>query len=263
MPNFIRVLFIADIIGKPGRTILKKNILNLKNTLSIDLVIANVENLAGGFGITQKTISEINNLGAIDVYTSGNHIWDKKEAETIISNYPNLLRPLNYPESVPGKGFITISKNDVNITVVNILGRALMKDCVECPFKAMDKFLNENKPFITIVDFHAESTSEKEAMFFYLNGRVSAVIGTHTHVQTADEKVSDDGTAYITDAGRTGNVNSVIGFSEKNVIEKYLTQMPKRFEVKNNGKKEIQGVILSIDIDNGKTLTIDRFRYKE
>ncbi len=263
MKKYLRILFIADIIGKPGRNIIKKNIVNIKNLLSLDMIIANIENLAGGFGITAKTLNEINNLGAIDIYTSGNHIWDKKEAENVILNYPNLLRPLNYPEQVPGKGFITINRYDTSITVINLLGRALMKDCVDCPFKSIDNFLSNNSSKITIVDFHAESTSEKEAMFFYLNGRVSALLGTHTHVQTADEKVSNEGTAYITDAGRTGNVDSVIGFGEKNVIERYLTQMPKRFEIKNQGRKEIQGVILTIDINSGKSLTIDRFRYKE
>jgi len=202
MKNFIRILFIADIIGKPGRSILKKNILSIKSSLSIDMVIANVENLAGGFGITEKTLNEINNIGAIDVYTSGNHIWDKKEAERLILNYPNLLRPLNYPDEVPGKGSFTVYKDELAINIINLLGRGLMKDCVDCPFKTIDKFLLENSfSGITIVDFHAESTSEKEAMFFYLNGRISALIGTHTHVQTADEKVSEQGTAYITDAG--------------------------------------------------------------
>lgn len=264
MTSNLRVLFISDVIGKPGRNLLKKNLQNIKTLLSIDLVIANIENLAGGFGITEKTFNEINNLGVIDIYTSGNHIWDKKEAEKIICNFPNILRPLNYPENVPGNGFISISKNNANITVVNLLGRALMKDCVDCPFKVIDSFLlNNNNSKIIIVDFHAESTSEKEAMFFFLNGRVTALIGTHTHIQTADEKVSDEGTAYITDAGRTGNTDSVIGFNEKNVIEKYITQMPKRFEVKNKGKKELQGVILTIDTNTGKSLTIDRFRYKE
>ncbi len=265
MDKIIRVLFIGDIVGQPGRKILKKNISRLKEDINTDFVIANIENLAGGFGITEKTFNEINNIGVIDGYTSGNHIWDKKEAEKFIENHTNILRPLNYPEKVPGKGYFILEKNDFKLAVVNLLGRALMKETVDCPFVAIEKLLPELEKITKniIVDFHAEATSEKEAMGFFLNGKVSAVIGTHTHVQTADDRVLSEGTAYISDVGMTGNLDSVIGFHEKNVIDKFITQMPRKFEIKNKGAKEIQGVILNIDSSTGKSLTIERIKYKE
>ena len=265
MNNIIRTLFIGDVVGQPGRKILKRNIAKLKESVKVDFIIVNIENLAGGFGITEKTFNEINNIGLIDGFTSGNHIWDKKEAEKFIENFNNILRPLNYPENVPGKGYMILEKNGKKLAVINLLGRTLMKDTVDCPFKSIENILQniKKKTDNIIVDFHAEATSEKEAMGFFLNGRVSAVLGTHTHVQTADDRVLSEGTAYISDIGMTGNVDSVIGFHEKNVIEKFLTQMPRKFEIKNNGSKEIQGVILNIDNNTGKTLTIDRIKYKE
>ncbi len=266
MPNnILRLLFIGDVIGKPGRHILKKHLSFLKESLKADFVIVNIENLAGGFGITEKTFNEINNLGLIDAYTSGNHIWDKKEAEKFIENHNNILRPANYPESVPGKGLITLEKNGKKLSVINLLGRTLMKDCVECPFKYADLLIEKvnNTTNNIFVDFHAEATSEKEAMGYYLNGRVSVVAGTHTHVQTADNRVLGEGTAYISDVGMTGNIESIIGFNQKDVIEKFMTQMPRRFQVKDNGKKEIQGVFVTLENSSGKSLTIERIKYKD
>jgi metallophosphoesterase (TIGR00282 family) len=263
--NILKIFFIGDAVGKPGRKVLKKHISNLKNALKPDFLIVNIENLAGGFGITEKTFNDINNLGIIDAYTSGNHIWDKKEAENFLQNHNNILRPANYPDSVPGKGWIVLEKNGKKLSVINLMGRTLMKDCVDCPFACIEKILPEIKKNThnILIDFHAEATSEKEAMGYFLNGKVSAVIGTHTHVQTADNRVLDQGTAYITDAGMTGTVESIIGFNQKEVIEKFLTQMPKRFQVKDNGRKEIQGVFLTLDNSTGKSLTIERIKYKD
>jgi len=263
--TLIRIFFVGDVIGAPGRKILKKNIATLKKNLNIDFVIANIENLADGFGITDKTLKELEDTGAFDGFTSGNHIWDKKEAEKFIDNYPNIIRPLNYPPAAPGHTTLYLEKSGSKILFINLLGRALMKDCVDCPFTTVDKFLKniDSESKIVIVDFHAEATSEKQALGFFLDGKVAAVIGTHTHVQTADEKILPLGTAYISDAGMTGNIDSVIGFHEKNVIDKFLTQMPRKFEIKDNGTREIQGVLLTIDHSTSKTLTIERIKFRE
>jgi metallophosphoesterase (TIGR00282 family) len=263
--NIIKVLFLGDIVGKPGRKMIIKHLKSLKEALAPDFIIVNVENLAGGFGITEKTFKEIDDLGLIDAYTSGNHIWDKKEIENRIENYPTLLRPANYPEIVKGKGYIVLEKNNKKLAVLNILGRTLMKDCVDCPFKIATEIINKlsNLTKNIFIDFHAEATSEKQALGFYLDGKVSVVVGTHTHVQTADNRILENGTAYITDAGITGAIDAVIGFSQKEVIEKFLTQMPKRFKIKEKGKKEIQGVFINIDANTGKSLTIERIKYKD
>ena len=263
--NLIKVLFIGDVVGKPGRSILKKHLKDLKESLSSDFIIANIENLAGGFGITENTFKELEGLGLIDCYVSGNHIWDKKEAEQLIENFPVILRPANYPDGVPGKGFMVLEKNGKKLAVVNLLGRTLMKDCVDCPFRTAENIVTKLKSITDniFIDFHAEATSEKEALGYFLNGTVSVVAGTHTHVQTADNRILNEGTAYISDVGMTGDIDSVIGFSPAEVIEKFLTQMPKRFKIKKTGKREIQGIFVTISANNGKSLTIERIKYKE
>ncbi|HHD10958.1 MAG TPA: TIGR00282 family metallophosphoesterase [Deltaproteobacteria bacterium] len=255
----MRILFLGDIIGKPGRQAVKRLLPALRKRYNPALVIANGENSAGGFGITEDVYAELIGEG-VDVITSGNHIWDRKEVLNFIDNADRLLRPLNYPEGSPGTGVRVFRKDDVEIAVVNLCGRAFMEN-IDCPFRAASRCLDglgEKSPVI-IVDMHAETTSEKIAMGWYLDGRVSAVIGTHTHVQTSDERILPKGTAYITDAGMTGPVDSVIGMKKELVIKRFLTQMPVRFEVAT-GRLELQGVVLEIEPSTGKATHIERIK---
>lgn len=254
----VKVLFIADIVGKPGRQALSQELHRLVDRHGVDLVIANGENAAGGFGLTEETARELYATG-VHLLTSGNHIWDKKESMEFIRREERLLRPANYPEGVAGKGSVVITTPlGVEIGVLNLEGRVFMS-CLECPFRAADREiarLKERTPVI-LVDFHAEATSEKLALGWYLDGKVSAVLGTHTHVQTADERIFPGGTAYITDVGMTGSFDSVIGIRKELAMEKFLTQLPVRFEV---AKRDIRlnSVLLEIDEITGKALAIER-----
>ncbi len=259
----MEVLFIGDIVGRPGRRCLKKIIPDIKQSYSIDFIIVNGENLAGGLGLTKETVEEILSVD-IDVITSGNHIWAKKEGKEVLMTYNNVLRPLNYPEECPGKGYvIKESKNGIKIAVINVLGRVFMQP-LDCPFKTIDKILPEIKSIasIIIVDFHAEATSEKVAMGWYLDGKVSAVIGTHTHIQTSDETILDNGTSYITDVGMVGPYNSIIGMDKEIFIDRFLTQIPGKFEVAK-GPCVFGAVIISIDELTGKSYRINRLLIKE
>ncbi len=224
----------------------------LRKEYRIDLIIANGENAAGGFGLTPETAEELINAG-VDVITSGNHIWDRKEILPYFSQLP-IIRPLNYPPGVPGNGYLMIKQ----VMVVNLIGRTFI-GAFDCPFRTMDSFLEELKPrpAVIVVDFHAEATSEKSALGRYLDGRVSAVLGTHTHIGTIDAKLLPGGTAYVTDVGMTGPSNSIIGDDPDAVLQRFLTLMPHRLSV-GKGKVSLDAILLNIDETSGKAIGIER-----
>jgi metallophosphoesterase (TIGR00282 family) len=255
----INVLFIGDVVGKPGIRalfVLLKQI--IKNTKS-DFIIVNGENASEGKGITAEEVNTLFGFG-VDVITTGNHIWQKQDVFS--QNFPNLLRPLNYPDGVPGNGYCLVQKGDNIIGVINLEGRQYMSN-LRCPFEIGREIVLtlRQKTKIIIVDFHAESNEEKEALAFYLDGTASAIIGTHTHVQTADEKILSKGTGYISDIGMTGPKESIIGVEIESGIGKSLTQMPIKMMVKE-GPSCISGVLVIIDTDTGKTKEISRI-YQE
>ena len=247
------ILMIGDIIGRPGRRAVCEFLPGMRQQYGFDLVIANAENSAGGLGLTLATAREL--LGAgIDVLTSGNHIWAQKEIIPYLDGDMPILRPLNYPPGVPGRGYLTIGK----VMVVNLMGRTFMGD-LDCPFRAMDNLLAglEPKPPIIIIDFHAEATSEKMALGHYLDGRVSAVLGTHTHVGTIDAQLLPEGTAYVTDIGMTGPMDSVIGDKAGAVIQRFLTGMPHHLSV-GEGKTSLNAIIVEVDEVTGRATNIER-----
>ncbi len=255
----MKLLFVGDIIGKPGRNSLRAHLNGLVERLKIDFVVANAENAAGGFGITAKAAKELFDLG-VHVLTSGNHIWDKKEAVPFIEKEDRILRPMNYPPGTPGRGSLVYPLGKRKIAVLNLQGRVFMPP-TDCPFRTADeaiKKLSEETP-IVIVDFHAEATSEKVAMGWYLDGRVSAVIGSHTHVQTADERILKQGTAYITDVGMTGPIDSTIGVKNEQVLERFLYQVPTRFEVAK-GPTVFSAAVVEIEDLTGRATTIQRLQ---
>lgn len=253
----MKVLFIGDIVGKTGRLAVKSLLPLIVNKYKIDLVLANGENAAGGFGITEKVASELFSYG-IHVMTSGNHIWDKKESIPYIGKEARIIRPLNYPPGVPGYGSTTITMKGIRVGIINLSGRVFMSS-MDCPFRVgmveIERLRKETN--IIIIDFHAEATSEKIAFGYYVDGRVSAVIGTHTHVQTADEKILPGGTAYITDVGMTGPSDSVIGIDKEQIIERFLLQMPKKFETARGGGI-FSAVVIEMEEDSGKSTAIQR-----
>jgi len=254
----VKLLFIGDIIGKAGRQAVSRELHRLVDRYLVDLVIANGENAAGGFGLTEDVAGDLFKLG-VNVLTSGNHIWDKKDALDFIRREEKLIRPANYPEGTPGRGSAVFrTAGGIKVGVLNLEGRVFMNN-LECPFRTADReiaLLNRETPII-LVDFHAEATSEKAALGWYLDGRVSAVIGTHTHVQTADARVLPGGTAYMTDAGMSGAFDSVIGIRKDEAITKFLTQMPTKFEVAK-GNIRLNGVVVEIDEVSGRALGIER-----
>lgn len=247
----MKVLFIGDIVGKPGRKVVKSKVVELREEYGIDLVLANGENSAGGLGLTPDTAEELLQSG-VDIITSGNHIWKHKEIVPYLDGGAPVIRPLNYPEGVPGKGYLFWNE----VLVVNLLGRVFM-DTLDCPFRTIDHLLNtcNPRPKAVLVDFHAEATSEKNALGIYLDGRVSAVIGTHTHIGTVDARVLPRGTAFVTDVGMVGPKDSIIGNDPKGVIGMFLTGMPHRFAV-GKGKSIFNSVL--VDIDNGMAKDIRR-----
>jgi len=248
---------VGDVIGKPGRKAVSKLLPDLRQQYGLDLVIANAENVAGGIGLTPNTATELLDAG-VDVLTSGNHIWAQKEIVPYLDGEMPILRPLNYPPGVPGRGYIVKGQT----MVVNLIGRTFMGN-FDCPFRAMEQLLAELKPKppVIIIDFHAEATSEKMALGRYLDGQVSAVLGTHTHVGTIDAQLLPQGTAYVTDIGMTGPLNSVIGDDTEAVLGRFLTMIPHRLSV-GKGKTIFNAVLVSIDKDNGKAISIDRI-YRE
>jgi 2',3'-cyclic-nucleotide 2'-phosphodiesterase len=256
----MRILFIGDIIGKPGREAIRALLPNIVDKFKTDVIIANGENAAAGFGITEQTASEIFACG-IDIITTGNHVWDKKEAVTYLEKERRIIRPLNYPPDVPGYGSALISQSGkAPVAVLNLAGRVFM-NCLDCPFRtaaaAIEKIRESTN--IIIIDFHAEATSEKIAFGYYLDGQVSAIIGTHTHVQTADEKILPGGTAYISDVGMTGPAHSVIGVDKNQIIGKFLTGMPRKFDVAE-GKSSFNAVVVDIDEKSCRATGIQRIQ---
>ncbi|MEJ2182230.1 MAG: TIGR00282 family metallophosphoesterase [Nitrospirota bacterium] len=226
----MRVLFVGDVVGKPGRVAMKALLPRLRERYKLDMVMVNGENAAGGFGLTASVGDEL--LKMADVITTGNHVWDKKEALQYLDREPRIIRPLNYPPRAPGSGVCLHAAGSEKVAVLNAEGRVFMPN-LDCPFRGLDAALEALPEGLSaiIVDFHAEATSEKIAMGYYLDGRVTAVVGTHTHVQTADEKILPGGTAYVTDVGMTGPIESVIGVEKEQILERFLTGMPVRFEV--------------------------------
>ncbi len=254
----VNLLFIGDIVGKPGRQAIARDLHRLVDRYSIDIVIANGENASGGFGITAETARELFACG-VHLFTSGNHIWDKKEALEYLKREERIIRPANYPEGAPGKGStVVVTPGGTKVGVINLEGRVFMNN-LDCPFKIAEKEIAALSAVtnVILVDFHAEATSEKISLGWYLDGKVSAVVGTHTHVQTADERILPGGTAYITDVGMTGAFDSVIGVRKDEPIYKFLTQLPAKFEV---AKKDLRlnGVVMTIDETSGKALSIER-----
>ena len=256
----MRILFIGDILGQPGRRIVKETLPLLREELHPDLVLANAENAAAGFGITPALVEELLDLD-IAVLTSGNHIWDKKEILPYLRDQVNgrLLRPANYPPGAPGHGlFVGKSPAEIGYAVINLQGRIFMPP-LDCPFRKADELLASvpDDVKVRIVDFHAEATSEKQAMGWYLDGRVTAVLGTHTHVPTADEIVLPQGTAYLTDLGMTGPYESIIGMDRQGIVQKFLDQLPARFEVAK-GDVRLSAALLEVDPESGRALSICR-----
>jgi metallophosphoesterase (TIGR00282 family) len=251
----VLILAIGDVIGKPGRKALSQLLPGLRQQYGLDLIMVNGENAAGGIGVTVATAREMLDAGA-DVLTSGNHIWMHREIYPYLDGDMPILRPLNYPPGVPGRGYIVIGR----VAVVNLIGRVFIGD-FDNPFHAIDKLLAELEPKIIIVDFHAEATSEKVAMGRYLDGRVSAVLGTHTHVGTTDAQILPGGTAYVSDIGMTGPLDSVIGDDAEAAIERFLTNMPHRLSV-GKGKIALNGIMVEVDDDSGRALSIERI-YQE
>ncbi len=257
----MEVIFIGDVVGKPGRISLKSNLPKYRDLFNPDLIIANVENAAGGTGITEKIYHELKECG-VDVMTSGNHIWDQKDVFNFIDSCPDLIRPANYPSpATPGKGFCIAHANGYRIAVLNIMGQVFISE-VNCPFQSVTQLLehiSHFEPDAIIIDFHAEATSEKQAMGWHLDGQVSAVIGTHTHVQTTDQRILPCGTAYLTDVGMVGLYNSIIGVDIEGPLQRFITKMPYKFEI-SKGPTQFNAVYVKFDKNTGKALTIETIR---
>ncbi|MDT8858949.1 TIGR00282 family metallophosphoesterase [Alkalihalobacillus sp. MEB130] len=253
----MRILFIGDVVGAPGRKMIQEYTMKLKQKFKPAITIINGENAASGKGITEKIYKGFLAAGAQAV-TLGNHSWDNREVFEFIDDAKALVRPANYPSGVPGKGYTLVKINAIEVAVINVMGRTFLP-AMDCPFQKMDEILEEIKertPYI-FVDFHAEATSEKQAMGWYLDGRVSAVVGTHTHVQTADERILPKGTAYLTDVGMTGPYDGILGVEKEPVIHKFLTNLPVRFEVAE-GRTQLSGVVIDLDPKTGLAKSVKR-----
>lgn len=259
-PGGLRVLILGDIVGRPARRAVRDLIPSLAKKEEIDLVIANAENASGGVGVDIKSAKELFDAG-VHILTSGNHIWKKKEIYSYLNETENLIRPANFPAGAPGKGWCVWQQDDVQALVINLQGRVFMPQHVEDPFRCVDEILHKHGRNISlvIVDMHAEATSEKVAMGWYLDGRASVVFGTHTHVQTADERVLHGGTAYITDVGMCGAMDSVIGMETEGVIRGFVSQLPRPFEVADENVM-LQGVMVDLDTRSGKACDLRRVR---
>ena len=256
----MKILFIGDIVGSPGREAVRELLPRIKEKEKVNLIIANAENAAGGSGLTPKITKELFSYG-VNILTSGDHIWKRKEIVEILNEEDRLLRPANYPEGVPGRGWGVYSiKGKFKVGVINLVGRVFM-ETVECPFKVGRGIVEEIKSEtpIILIDMHAEATSEKIALLWYFDGIVSAVVGTHTHVQTADERIYPKGTAYITDLGMTGPHDSVIGRKVEQILTRFITHLPTRFEMAEENI-QLNGVIITIDEKTGKAKDIKRIR---
>ncbi len=255
----MNILMVGDIYGEPGRRALESLLPRIKREHEIDVTVVNVENAAGGFGVTPDICRRFLDRG-VDVLTSGNHVWDKKEIIPYIAKENLLLRPANFPRGAPGTGFVSVKSGPHRVAVLNLMGRVFMQPN-DCPFQKADEVvpqLRRETPII-LVDMHCEATSESQAMGWYLDGRVSAVVGTHRHVQTADERVLPQGTAYITDVGMTGPTEGVIGVDRALIMQRFLSQMPARFEPAK-GPAALHGVVIAVDPETGRASSIQRLR---
>jgi 2',3'-cyclic-nucleotide 2'-phosphodiesterase len=257
----IRVLCIGDVVGVTGRTMLQKHLNRIREQYKIDAVIVNGENCADGRGITPRIMESFKHL-KIDVVTSGNHIWDKKDIIPYIATSKDLLRPANFPRECPGVGVTTIQVRGHTVGIINVQGRVFMKEHLDCPFKTVESLLAylKDKTKIIFIDFHTETTAEKAALAHYCDGRISGLVGTHTHVQTADEQILPHGTAFITDLGMVGALNSSLGMKLDTIIQHFITQMPVRFTVETNGPVLLSGVWIEVDTAAGKAVAIERIR---
>jgi hypothetical protein len=259
----VNILFVGDVVGKVGRRLLKEQLRRAQAEAQADFTIVNVENASGGFGLTGAVWDEVSRL-PIDVFTSGNHIWDKKETSALLDSEPRLLRPANYPAGNPGRGACVVrSRDGVPVAVLNLQGLTFMTP-IESPFVVADRLLAElaGQARVVIVDMHAEATSEKQAMAWYLDGRTSVVLGTHTHVPTADERILPKGTAALTDVGMTGPFGGIIGFKPQAVLERFLLGTPRPFEPATTGGT-LSAAVIDVDEATGRALSIRRLRVEE
>jgi len=257
----VNILFVADVYGSPGRRAVRELLPDIVSSMGIDFTVVNVENAAAGFGVTKDTLEEMKTLG-VDAMTSGNHIWDRRESLPLLDSEPLLLRPHNYPPGVPGTGSrVFTSRDGVKVGVLNMMGRVFMRELL-CPFRTADQEIERLKDEgarVVLIDFHAEATAEKVALGWYVDGRASAVLGTHTHIQTADDRILPRGTGYITDCGMTGPFDSVIGVKKEQAIQKFLTLLPTRCEPAG-GDVRLNGVHLDIDEATGLCRHIERIQ---
>jgi len=252
----MKILFLGDIVGKLGRQTVNKVLPELKKNLKIDLVIANGENLAHGKGVTLKTLNEAQSAG-IDLFTSGNHIWQKKEAQTVLEKSEIILRPANYPPGVPGQGFILKSILKQQVLIINLIGRVFMKQQVDCPFRKFDEIIKKfPKIKNVIIDFHAEATSEKQALAWYVKDRAALLCGTHTHIPTADLRIMNDRLGYITDIGMVGARDSILGVEKDVILKKFLTALPEEHKMVDKGPAIFNAIF--VEIKAGKTIKIQR-----
>ncbi len=256
----MNILFIGDIVGSYGRAVVKQLLPGLKREHSIDLTIANGENSAHGYSITEKIYHELREAG-IDVVTMGNHLFEKRELLQKIDTFDRLVRPANFPPGAPGLDHLIVEVKGKKVGIINLLGRVFMQ-CLDCPFQAADKLVArlKDKCAAIIVDFHAEATSEKIAMGYFLDGRASAVLGTHTHVMTADEKIMLNGAAFIADVGMCGSADSIIGMTKEPILKRFVTQLPEKFEPANEGRGLFNAVVMEIDAETGKAKSIKRIQ---
>ena len=255
----MKIAFLGDVVGRAGRRTAADAVPRIREQHGIDLMIANLENAAGGFGVTEKALSELERAG-IDFFTSGNHIWDKREGVALLDAVSHIVRPANYPPGAPGKGFRVTRVGDTPVAVVNIQGRVFMP-AIDCPFRTIDKCLEQigDGCSIKIVDIHAEATSEKVAMGWHLDGRVSLVLGTHTHVPTGDGRILPNGTGYVTDVGMTGPYDSVLGVSKTKIIQRFFDMRPTRFETAS-GDLRCDYVVAEIDASTGRTTAMEHLQ---
>ncbi|MBN3032828.1 MAG: TIGR00282 family metallophosphoesterase [Candidatus Saganbacteria bacterium] len=256
----MNILFIGDIVGSYGRAVVKQLLPGLKKEYAVDLTVANGENSAHGYSITEKIYHELLELG-IDALTMGNHLFEKKELVQKIDGYDRLCRPANLPSGTPGRDHLLLDVKGTKVALINLLGRVFMQ-CVDCPFQAADRLLPlvREQAGIILVDFHGEATSEKAGLGYYLAGRVAAVLGTHTHVMTADERVLPGGTAFVTDVGMAGSQDSVIGMNKEQIIKRFVTQMPEKFEPTDYGPGLFNAVVITIDAKTGQATAIKRIQ---
>lgn len=254
----LNLLFIGDIIGAYGRAVTKQVLPAVKQEFAVDLTIANGENSAHGYSITEKIYRDFIEMG-IDAITMGNHVWEKKEVITKIDNLERMVVPANYPAGTPGQSYLLLEINGVRVGIVNLLGRVFMQ-CMDCPFQTAEKLIPEikRKAKVILVDFHAEATSEKCALGYFLDGQVAAVVGTHTHVMTADERVLAGGTAFISDVGMVAAQDSIIGMTKDQIIKRFRTQLPEKFEPAESGPGIFNAVLIRVDAETGKAVEIKR-----